>query len=148
MAAGPWLLTNAAQKNLFAGTTRISVDTFKVALLLSTSNIAVTSTTYAALTNEVANGNGYTTGGASITLTQATVTGPPVIERCLGSYVEWTASGGDIVARYACLYEVGGMVVCYCLLDSTPADITIVDGGAAFRITMDTDGIFYGTYTP
>jgi hypothetical protein len=37
----------------------------------------------------------------------------------------WTASGGSIVARWAVLYEVGGNVAAYCLLDATVADVTI-----------------------
>jgi hypothetical protein len=40
----------------------------------------------------------------------------------------WTASGGSITARFAVIYEVGGNVLCYCLLDSAPADVTATDG--------------------
>ena len=40
----------------------------------------------------------------------------------------WTASGGSIVARFAAIYEVSGDVLCYCLLDSTPANVTATTG--------------------
>jgi uncharacterized protein with von Willebrand factor type A (vWA) domain len=40
----------------------------------------------------------------------------------------WTASGGSIAARYAAVYEVGGDVLAYCLLDTTPADVTVTSG--------------------
>jgi len=53
----------------------------------------------------------------------------------------WTASGGSITARFAVLYENAGDVVCYCLLDSTPADVTATDGNT-LTITLHASGIF------
>ena len=44
------------------------------------------------------------------------------------------------VARFAVLYESGGDVICYCLLDSTPADVTVTTGNT---LTISTpSGIF------
>ena len=52
-----------------AGTT---TDTFKVALYTSSATLGAATTDYANNTgNEVANGNGYTTGGTSIAIAQA-----------------------------------------------------------------------------
>lgn len=96
-----------------------------MALFLSTSNIGAGSTTYAGLTNEHANANGYTTGGIAITLTLA---GTTTVTVDIATDPVWTASGGSIVARFAVIYEVGGRVLCYCLLDSTPADVTATNG--------------------
>lgn len=125
MAAGTWQFTNTARSDLLDGTIRVATDTFKMALFLSTSNIGAASTTYAALTNEHANANGYTTGGIAVDLTLA---GTTTVTADIATDPVWTASSGSIVARFAVIYEVGGNVLCYCLLDSTPANVTATDG--------------------
>lgn len=123
-AAGAWTFPNSARTDMLNGTFDFDTDTFKIALFLSTSNIGAASTTYAGVTNEHANANGYTTGGAATTMALSGTT-TVIVD---GSDVTWTASGGSIVARFAVLYEVGGRVVCYHLLDSAPADVTVTDG--------------------
>jgi hypothetical protein len=45
------------------------------------------------------------------------------------------------VARFAVLYEVGGDVVCYCLLDSTPADVTVTTGNV-LTLQINASGVF------
>jgi chitodextrinase len=135
MAAGAWTFTDAARTNLLNGTFDIDSDTWKCALFLSTSNIGAASTTYAGLTNEHANANGYTTGGAAITLGLSGTTTVSVT----ASDPTWTASGGSIVARFAVVYEVGGNVLCYCLLDSTPANVTVTDGNT---LTINNTNLF------
>ena len=134
MAAGAWTLTNTSRTNLVNGTFDLDTDSFKVALFLSTSNIGAASTTYAALTNEHAAANGYTTGGIAVTLVLAGTTSVTV---SFSTNPTWTASGGSIVARFAVLYEVSGNVLAYCLLDSTPADVTTTTGNT---LTIDSDG--------
>lgn len=109
-----------------------------MALFLSTSNIGSGSTTYAGLTNEHANGNGYTTGGIAITLT---LSGTTTVTVDIQTDPVWTASGGSIVARFAVIYEVGGRVLCYCLLDSTPADVTATAGNT-LTIAAHSSGVF------
>jgi hypothetical protein len=121
VAAGAWTFPNSARTDLLNGTFDIDSDTWKMALFLSTSNIGAASTTYAGVTNEHANNNGYTTGGIAITLTLA---GTTTVTVDISSDPVWTASGGSIVARFAVIYEVGGRVLCYCLLDDTPATDT------------------------
>lgn len=95
-----------------------------MALFLSTSNIGAASTTYAGVTNEVSNANGYTTGGVSVTLSLSGTT----TVTCACTDAVWTASGTGIVARYGLIYEVGGHVLAYFLLDSAPADVTVSSG--------------------
>lgn len=136
-AAGAWTFTNAGRTSLLNGTFDIDSDTWKMALFLSTSNIGAGSTTYAGLTNEHANANGYTTGGVSITLSLSGTTTVTVDS----TDATWTASGGSIVARFAVIYEVGGNVLCYCLLDSTPADVTVTDGNS-LSIVIHASGVF------
>lgn len=136
-AAGAWTFTNGGRTSLLNGTFDIDTDTWKMALFLSTSNIGAASTTYAGLTNEHANANGYTTGGISMTLTLAGTTTVTVD----GNDPVWTAAGGSIIARFAVIYEVAGNVLCYCLLDSTPADVTVTTGNT-LTVALNASGIF------
>lgn len=138
MAAGTWTFTNEGRTKLLDGTFDIDTDSWKIALFLSTSNIGASSTTYAGVTNEVANAFGYTTGGIAITLT---LSGTTTVTVTTATSMVWTASGGSITARFAVIYEVGGRVLCYCLLDSTPADVTATDGNT-LTITMNASGTF------
>jgi hypothetical protein len=138
VAAGSWTFTNGGRTKLLDGTFDIDSDTWKMALFQSTSNIGASSTTYAGLTNEVANGNGYTTGGNSITLT---LSGTTTVTVDISSDPVWTASGGSITARFAVIYEVGGNVLCYCLLDSTPADVS-VSSGNTLTVAASVSGVF------
>lgn len=138
MAAGAWTFTNAGRTSLLNGDFDINSDTWKMALFLSTSNIGAGSTTFAGLTNEHAAANGYTAGGIAITLTLA---GTTTVTVDISTDPVWTASGGSIVARFAVIYEVGGNVLCYCLLDSTPADVTATDGNT-LTVAAHTSGVF------
>lgn len=138
MAAGSWTFTSAGRTSLLNGTFDIDSDTWKMALFLDSSNIGAGSTTYAGLTNEVANGSGYTTGGIAITLT---LSGTTTVTVDISSDPVWTASGGPITARFAVIYEVSGNVLCYCLLDSTPADVTATDGNT-LTVAAHSSGVF------
>lgn len=138
MAAGAWTFVNGARQDILTGAI-LSGSSYKVGLFLSTSNIATTSTTYAGLTNEVANANGYTTGGIAVTLT---LSGTTSVTAKFGTNPVWTAAGGSIAARFAVLYKVSGDVLAYCLLDSTPADVTATTGN-----TLTVDSITNPVYT-
>ena len=134
MAAGAWTPTNATRTNILNGTFDWDSDSFKCALFQSTSNIGATSTTYAGVTNEVANANGYTTGGVAVAFT---LSGTTSVTASFTANPSWTATGGSIVARFAVIYEVSGSVAFYCLLDSSPADVTTTTGNV---LTLDSDG--------
>lgn len=138
MAASAWSFTNGGRTSLLNGTFDIDSDTFKVALFLSTSNIGASSTTYAGVTNEHANANGYTTGGASVSLT---LSGTTTVTVDFATDPTWTASGGSIVARFGVLYEVGGNVLNLCTLDNTPADVTVTDGNS-LTLAAHISGVF------
>lgn len=138
MAAGAWTLTNGSRTSLLNGTFDLDSDTFKIALFLSTSNIGAASTTYAGVTNEHANANGYTTGGNAVT---GSLSGTTTVTFDTTDPTAWTASGGSIVARFAVLYEVSGNVLAYCLLDSTPADVTATTGNT-LTVVINASGVF------
>lgn len=139
MAAGAWTFTNGGRTSLLDGTFDLNTDTFLIALFLSTSNIGAASTTYAGVTNEHANANGYTTGG--ISLGPLTLAGTTTVTVDDPADAVWTASGGSITARFAVIYESAGNVLCYCLLDSTPADVTATAGNT-LTIAFNASGIF------
>lgn len=138
MAAGAWTFPNSARTDMLNGTFDIDSDSYKCALFLSTSNIGATSTTFAGVTNEHAAANGYTAGGIAVTLTLA---GTTTVTVDVSVDPVWTASGGSIVARFAVIYEVGGRVLCYALLDSTPADVTATTGNT-LTVAMNASGVF------
>src|SRR3990167_7438068 len=138
MAAGAWTFTNGGRTSLLNGTFDIDTDSWKCALFLSTSNIGAASTTYAGVTNEHANANGYTTGGISVTLTLA---GTTTVTVDIGTDPVWTASGGSIVARVAVIYEVAGEGLCSFLLDTPPADVTATDGNT-LTVAAHASGVF------
>lgn len=136
MAAGAWTLTDEGRTRLSNGEW-LDGDTYKIALFLSTSNIGASSTTYAGLTNEHANANGYTTGGNAVTISRS---GTTTVTIDATDPAVWTASGGSITARFAVLYEVSGRVLAYCLLDSTPADVTATNGNT-LTLTIHASGV-------
>lgn len=138
MAAGAWTFTNAARTNLLNGTHDLDTDTHKMGLFLSTSNIGAASTTFAGVTNEHAAANGYSAGGIAVTLTLA---GTTTVTVDISVDPVWTASGGSITARFAVIYEVSGQVICYCLLDSAPADVTATTGNT-LTVAAHASGVF------
>jgi len=138
MAAGTWTFTNTTRTNLLNGTFDLDTDSLKIGLFLSTSNIGAASTTYAGVTNEHANANGYTTGGNAVT---GSLSGTTTVTFDTTDPAVWTASGGSITARFAVMYEVAGNVVAYALLDSTPADVTATTGNT-LTISINVSGVF------
>lgn len=138
MAASAWEFVNGGRTNLLNGTFDIDSDTWKMAVFLSTSNLSSSSTTYAGLTNEHANANGYTTGGIAVTLTLA---GTTTVTVDISTDPVWTASGGSITGRFAVIYEVGGSILCHSTLDNTPADVTATDGNT-LTVAVHASGVF------
>tara|TARA_R110002110_G_scaffold297947_1_gene512001 strand:+ start:677 stop:1102 length:426 start_codon:yes stop_codon:yes gene_type:complete len=138
MAAGSWTFTDTGRTSLLNGTFDLDTDTFRIALFLSTSNLGATSTSYAGVSNEVATAFGYTQNAKSVTLALSGTTTVTVDET---TNPVWTANSGSIVARFAAIYEVSGNILCYCLLDSAPADVTVTDGNT-LTITMSASGLF------
>jgi len=125
MAAGTWTFPNAARSKLSTAPSTSTATRGRWRSSCPRRTSARGTTTYAGVTNEHANGNGYTTGGASISLT---LSGTTTVTVDITTDPVWTASAGSITARFAAIYEVGGNVLCYCLLDSAPADVTATSG--------------------
>lgn len=130
-AAGPWVLYNEFNEYKSDGTIDLDNDQFMVALFKSNSNCGdatLTPATYGNLTNEVDEQYGYLTGGVVCAATWVRAGAAVTFDLANAS---WTASGGDIVARFAVIYSdtaTSKNCVAYCLLDSTPADVTCANG--------------------
>ena len=138
MAAGSWTFTETGRTSLLNGTFNLDTDTFRIALFRNDSNLGPGSTSYAGVSNEVATGFGYTQNAKSVTLALSGTTTVTVDET---TNPVWTANSGSIVARFAAIYEVSGNILCYCLLDSAPADVTVTAGNT-LTITMSASGLF------
>lgn len=125
--------------------------TVKVALVTSSYTPNATNTGHSlwadVSANEIANGNGYTTGGATVANDAvATVTNGWNYD---SDNVTWTASGGSIPAwRYAVMYVSGSLwgktnpLIGYFLGDSTPADVPATSDGNPLTITVNASGWF------
>jgi len=145
--AGKWKVYEQTKLNLGKGVFDLTAGTYNMALYLSTSNANTLSGSAIKgdLTNEVANAFGYTTGG--VALTGVTYTNAAGVETFTGGNGLWTAAGGAITARFAVVYKVGtfgGLVnpiICVCLLDTTPADVSVADG-QQFQVTVAAGGIW------
>ena len=115
-------------------------DTLKIVLLnASYTPVAASHDELADLTNEVANGNGYTTGG--VALANKTWTLAAGVMKLDADDASWAASGGDIgPARYGVLYDdtvSGDPLICYI---DFGADKTAGDG-TSFIIRWDSAGV-------
>jgi hypothetical protein len=123
----------------FANGANAAADTYKVKLLTAATFDATHTTLAATGGTEVANGSGYTTGGATVAgvaFSTFSTTGA----RFDADDVTWNASGGAITARYAILYndtDADDPPVSFIDLD---ADVTAADG-TPFILRWNADGI-------
>jgi hypothetical protein len=154
MAAGPYVFPDLAKLNFFNATNLLSanVANFKLALVTSawTPNNATNEVWADVSGNEIANGNGYTTGGGALTgvvLSQTTGT----VKFTSNAFV-WTASGGSIPAwRRGVVYYLGTLngkvnpLVGHFLGDSTPVDIPATTVGNTLTVTPNASGILTAT---
>lgn len=148
MTVGTFTLFDKAKLNIANGTDLLNpTNSYKWTLHTSayTPNGA-THEVYADLTNELATGNGYTSGGLAmandaLTLASGTVT-------FTGDPATWTATGGSIPAwRYAVLRVVGTVngkvdpLVGYFVGDTTPADVAATTAGNTLKILPNAAGL-------
>jgi hypothetical protein len=123
-----------------------TADTVNCALF-SASTFTHGDASYTSSGTEVANGNGYTTGGGAVgtrTLSAATVT--PQLCKITGAFgggsagtTTWTATGAGFTAVAAKLYVVSGSPICNVDFGGSQT----ASGGGTFTITWDsTNGVF------
>ena len=129
------------KKFLGDGTIDLDTHTFK-AVLSNTAPVVGTEDQLADVT-QIANGNGYTTGGQALSSVTWSETGAGLgVWRWNAADFTWTASGGSIgTFRYVIIYDdtaAGGELVGYYDYGTT-VDIT---NGNAFTVDIGTNGIF------
>lgn len=148
MAAGPVNVYDNAIKFLMNGTLDLDSNTIKLALFSSSMTVdLVNHDTLSDLSGEIANGNGYTTGGAAVTgIALAAITNGVKFS---SNDITWDASGGSIPAwRYGVMYASGTLngivnpLIAYFLGDTTPADIPATTEGNSVQVRCPTDGWF------
>lgn len=132
-------LYNHTAKRFAEGSNAVG-DTFRVKLLTVATFNATHTTLAATGGTEVANANGYTTGGA--TLANVSVTTVTTNDaRFDADDVTWSASGGALTASYGILYNDTDT-------DDPPVAFIDFDGsqsagdGTDFKIVWNASGIF------
>lgn len=109
--------TNQFKVGLASGQFNFSTDTFKMALYTGGATIGSTTSAYTT-TNEVASGNGYTTGGNALTVSVAPTTGSdPSNTTAYLSFSNVTWNPAAFTCRGALIYKVGGGNPTVCVLD-------------------------------
>jgi len=116
-----------------------SPNTFKVALFTAAANLSASTTAYTAgMTGEVANGNGYTTGGNTLTISVSPTSGNNTasVPTAFISFSNTSWTNATFTARGALIYN-----------DSVAGDpsVAVLDFGADKTVTNDTFQIIFPT---
>jgi len=154
MAAGPFFFSDLAKLNLFNATNLLNANVANWRLALVTSAWAPNNATdelwAAASGNEIANGQGYTTGGIALTSVALTQTGGVV--KFTSAAATWNATGTGIPAwRRGVVYYLGTLngkvnpLLGHFLGDSTPADVPLTTAGNPLTVTPHANGILSAT---
>ena len=144
MAATAWSFYNSFREYL--GNAQFDLDGtvtgFYMALHTSAASVNVNNvalSTQASLANEVANGNGYATGGKSVTA-RTWASAATNKYRFDSTACVWTATGGDVSnVKYAIIYQAGGKLVCWSRL--TTSQFTLAQNNT-LTVTPSATGIF------
>lgn len=125
-------MCSSFKSELLGGIHDLDTDVIKIALYTSSATLGASTTAYSS-TNEVANGNGYTTGGNTL--------GSPVISldgtTAIVDFADSTWSAATITARGALIYNSSKSNKAIAVLDfgsdksSSSADFTVVMPAAA-----------------
>lgn len=149
MPAGAFIIPDKAKLNMVNATALLGANAVNFKLSLHGSGWTPSNGTdevIADVTNEIANGNGYTTGGIALTGISLTQTSGTV--KFTSSAAQWTASGAGIPAwRRGVVYYSGTLngkvnpIVAHFLGDSAPADVPLTTAGNTLTVTPAANGI-------
>jgi hypothetical protein len=148
MAVGTFSFFDATSKALMGGAD-LTTATVKVALVGSgwTPNQDTHDEWADVSANEIANGNGYTTGG--YTLLSPVLTEITKGFKFSSAAPAWTASGGNIPAWRHAVFYISGTVegvtnplIGYFIGDDTPADVPATSVGNTLTINCPANGWF------
>ena len=116
-----------------------SPDTFKVALFTAAANLSASTTAYTAgMTGEVANGNGYTTGGNTLTISVSPTSGnnSSSVPTAYVSFSNSTWTNATFTARGALIYNDTA---------SGNPSVAVLDFGSDKTVNNDTFQIIFPT---
>lgn len=139
-------LYNSLLKYLADGTVNLNTDTIKVALVDSGYSFAATDDIWGDVSaDEVAAGDGYTTGGETLANQAVSLTDSPAKSKFDADDLVWTAL--TKVFRFGIIYAVKSVgspavvnpLIACILFDTAPADITV--SGVDFTIQWNASGI-------
>lgn len=138
-AVGAWQIFASFIEKVGNKLIDLDTDTFKALLVTSSWTPALTTD------DELADVSGNQAANSStVTITSPTWTRSGGTTTFDAADFTFTASGGNAVARYCVIYDdtpSGDPLVCYCLLDTTPANVTILSGDSLV-IQLNASGIF------
>lgn len=145
MAVTITLFDHTAQR--FADGSNAVGDTYKLALYTNATGVDFSETTKAqvdATASEVANGNGYTTGGATLANVAVSITDNDAAFDA--DDASWTASGGSIEAAFGLIYndtDTDDPPVAWIDFDGTQT----AGDGTDFNVNWNASGIITFTVT-
>lgn len=133
---------NSFLTNLGNGTSDLTTGgtNVKIALMTSVHTFATSASTWASVSSNEVNGNGYTAGGTSCSGVTWTTSASSVTFDF--SDPQWTASGGDIRARHAVVYVSTGATDGSLICNIDFGEDVIASNGANFNIVLDAAGLF------
>jgi hypothetical protein len=148
MAVGAVNVYDNAAKFFMDGTLDLDSSTIKLALFSSSMTVDLTNhDTFSDISGQIADGNGYTTGGA--TLANKAITVVTNGFKFSSDDIQWDATGSGIPAwRYGVFYASGTFnsvvnpLIAYFIGDTTPADIPLTTSGNSLQIRCPTGGWF------
>lgn len=137
-AVGAWIVFGSFVEKLGNKLIDLDTDTFKALLVTSswTPNTSTDDELADVSANQAAN-------SSTVTLTGVTWSRSGGTSTFDAADITFTASGGNAVARYCVIYDdtpSGDPLVCYCLLDTTPANVTI-NNGDSLVLQLNASGI-------
>jgi hypothetical protein len=146
MAAQPWKLYNLAKKKIGNTTINLAATTLRCSLVTSASNFATrTLGVFGSLTNEIADGNGYSTSGKAATSEVWTVGASAQQYKHDCDDFVWTATGGNIAnIKGAVLWYSGASAGARHLLafaSLTSSQFTLSTGNT-LTLQINASGIF------
>lgn len=145
-AAGAWTFYNEGKKYLMSGDVDLNTNTFRMGLYTSASNATTaTLSRHDQVTNEVTEGNGYSSSGKALTGVTWTAGASASEMRFDATALIWTATGGNIAnVKFAVIFIEGASagarkLLCYSQLSTAQFTITT---GNTLTITPSANGIF------
>jgi hypothetical protein len=145
MAAQAWQVYNKAKKSIGNATLSLAATTYRISLVTSASNFhTFTISTFASLTGEIADGNGYSTSGKAMTSEVWTVGASAKQYKFDADDVVWTGTGGAINNIKAAVIWISGAstlarkLLCHASLTSAQFNLSI---GNTLTIQMASTGI-------